>query len=676
MRSCPPSRYAAFRRAQILLVVALIGALGSIPPATAAPRAAELIPITLQLKWRHQFQFAGYYAAKAQGYYEAAGLDVQFVEATTGAEPVDVVLRGDADFGIAASDLVLSRAQGKPVVALAAIFQHSPLILLALERTGIDTVHDLAGRRVAVESNAAELLAYLEYEGVAIETIEQLPHNFSVDPLLSGRVAALSAYSTDEPFLLREADLDYRIFNPRSAGIDFYGDTLFTTEQQIRERPDVVRAFVAASLRGWDYALDNPDELIELIRAEYSTRHSAAHLAFEAEHTRRLILPDVIELGYLNPGRWRHIADTYADLGMMPVGFSLDGFLYNPNPRPDYTLWYASFLAVVTVLGVVSYVAMRFFRLNVAIRSEMAERRRIEGHLRALEKRYRTLAEQAPFPVIISRPADGTVRYMNTEALHVFGLSRERAIGMQAVELYEHSHDRESLITDLIATGRVRLRELRLRTAAGELFWAGMSATMIEFEEEPAAFVALMNISERKELEQQLQALAMTDALTGLFNRRYFTQRGAHEIRRAQRYHQPLGLLVFDVDHFKQVNDTYGHAAGDAVLQMIAATLRATLRDIDVPGRLGGEEFGVLLPNTRLADARRIAERLRMAIAAAYTTRDGVELRVTASFGVSAIAAENEDLDDLLRAADAALYRAKSEGRDRVVSAGDVVEFG
>lgn len=258
--------------------------------------------VRLQLKWKHQFQFAGYYAAVEQGYYRDAGLDVQILELEDGQDPLERVLGGHAEFGIGNSELVLHRARGKPIVLLASVFQHSPLVFVAMQDSGISSIHDLAGRRVAVERQAAELLAYLKYEGVPLASIDRQPHAYSPRPLLEGKIDAMSAYSTDEVFLLRESGRPYLIFNPRAGGIDFYGDSLFTTEALTSTDAVLARAFTEASLRGWRYALRNPEETVELIRARYSKRHSVEHLRFEAHETERLILPDIVEPGYTNRG--------------------------------------------------------------------------------------------------------------------------------------------------------------------------------------------------------------------------------------------------------------------------------------------------------------------------------------------------------------------------------------
>lgn len=163
-----------------------------------------------------------------------------------------------------------------------------------------------------------------------------------------------------------------------------------------------------------------------------------------------------------------------------------------------------------------------------------------------------------------------------------------------------------------------------------------------------------------------IHQLANTDALTGVFNRRHFFERAQAEFQRAHRYRHELAVLVFDVDFFKKLNDTYGHQVGDRALQAVAQASRQQLRNTDVLARLGGEEFAVLLPETSLANAAQLAERLRLALAY-LTLADGQQpIQLTASFGVSAWQEADADVEAMLHRADSEMYRAKQTGRNRV----------
>ncbi len=197
-----------------------------------ASRAGARENVTLQLKWHHAFQFAGYYAAKEKGFYDDAGLDVELLEAGPGIDPIEPVLEGRAQYGVSNSSLLLARHAGRPVVVLAVVFQHSPLVLLARQTAGSDAtgdIHDLIGKRIMIEPQSDELIAYLKQEGIPLDRLVQVPHSYRPADLIEGRVDAITAYASNEPFYLDHAGLAYRVHTPRAAGIDFYGDNLSTT---------------------------------------------------------------------------------------------------------------------------------------------------------------------------------------------------------------------------------------------------------------------------------------------------------------------------------------------------------------------------------------------------------------------------------------------------------------
>jgi diguanylate cyclase (GGDEF)-like protein len=177
-------------------------------------------------------------------------------------------------------------------------------------------------------------------------------------------------------------------------------------------------------------------------------------------------------------------------------------------------------------------------------------------------------------------------------------------------------------------------------------------------------------VKERGRADQRasdLETLAAVDWLTGLYNRRHFESLAQAELARSQRYMRPMTVMMLDIDHFKNVNDTYGHAAGDRVLQALATVVSATKRDADVAARLGGEEFALLLPETTDSAATQFAERLRQQIRDCAPIVEGEKLPITVSIGIAGASMTTAGFQPLLNNADQALYDAKHAGRNRVV---------
>jgi len=329
--------------------------------------------VTLQLKWIHAFQFAGYYAAKEKGYYDEVGLNVTIKAADPHTNVPESVLTGEATFGVGTSSLLLERMAGKPVVVLAVIFQHSPLVLIAKETHSTQGIHDIVDKRVMIEPQSDELFAFLKRVGVPKERLIIQKHSFDPDDLMQGRTDVISAYVTNERFFLEKNNFSHQTYTPRSVGIDFYGDNLFTSESELSKHPERVAAFKAASLKGWRYAMEHPEELVEIILEKYPTKYSRDFLLFEAKEMVALLQPVLIELGYMNPGRWKHITETYQGLGMIPSDFSLDGFLYEKEGELDLTWLYQVLAITFAALMLVGGLAVYIFNINRNLDNALSE---------------------------------------------------------------------------------------------------------------------------------------------------------------------------------------------------------------------------------------------------------------------------------------------------------------
>ncbi|MDD2500593.1 MAG: diguanylate cyclase [Geobacter sp.] len=751
--------------------------------------AEALEKVTLQLKWTHAFQFAGYYAAKEQGYYREAGLDVTIQEATPQTNPIQSVLEGRAQYGVGTSGLLLARSAGKPVVVLAVIFQQSPYEIFAAPH--IRQVKDLIGKRLMLEAQTDELIAFLKKEGVSLDQLQLVPHSFDAAGLMRGQTEAISGYVSDEPYYLKKAKYPYQSFSPRSAGIDFYGDNLFTSELELKSHPERVEAFRAATMRGWRYAKEHRDDVINLILSKYSKRHTREYLHYESDQMIPLLQPNLIEIGYMNPGRWRHIADTYASIGLLPANFPLDGFLYEP-PAGNLKRLYRYLGVALAAVFVASFIAIYIYRVNRRLAQIMKQNEQTTAALSESEELWRTIIKTSPDGIAITS-MDGVVRQVSDKMFAMFGYSsadeiigrnifefidpeyHEKAtcrIGMMLDGTYSgaadylmirkdgsrffieanaeilRDHDgrpRELFFIDRDITER-KQTEARLRSLSvaieqgsvsvvitdplgtiqyvnpcfsavtgyepdeviggtprllksglteqavyvslwntlqegktwtgefinkrknGELFWEEAHiAPVFDSAGTVLQYVAVkLDITARKKVEEQVTHLAQYDALTDLPNRTLFSELLLQALALAQRENNCLAVMFVDLDRFKPVNDTYGHAVGDLLLNQVGKRMKDTVRLSDTLGRVGGDEFVVLLPKVEgPSDALLVAEKLRLALEMPFTIEDHV-LQISACIGIALYPEHGLDEKTLFQHADLAMYHAKQRGRNAV----------
>gem|GEM_PF-787030 len=230
-----------------------------------------------------------------------------------------------------------------------------------------------------------------------------------------------------------------------------------------------------------------------------------------------------------------------------------------------------------------------------------------------------------------------------------------------------------SILNECLAGGESASVDYRRRAKSGNWVWMSSVFKITEFDElyQPVHMIGVhANINSRKLLELELSQKAHIDYLTELNNRGHFMEQAEKELSRSQRYEKDMAIFMMDIDFFKKINDSHGHKVGDIVLRKLADVCRHTLREVDIIGRIGGEEFAILLPETNHAEALEVAERLRQAVAdSAVPMKDGLPVQYTVSIGVSSVASADDNIDMLLSRADKALYQAKLSGRNRVCAA-------
>lgn len=384
---------------------------------------APLRKVTLQLKWYHQFQFAGYYMAQARGLYAAQGLEVEFLEANTQRMPLPAVESGQAEFGVSDMEVFKAYLEGRPLVALGVTFQHSPNVLLALRGSGIHRPSDLAGRRVMFQGGQGllEAQAMLKAEGINLDKVQARPHSWNLDDLIEGRVDAISAYSTNEPFLLKKRGFEPVQLRPSDYGVDFYGDLLFTTRSMAEQNPALVEAFRKASFQGWEQALANPEEAITLILGLPGVRGrglTVEKLRYEADRMRELILPGLVDMGHMNPGRLMRIA-AQSHYPCTPT--QAEQFAWDPPPPPSRVWIRAVGFGALALMLLTAVVSLWILQLRRTVRLRTAE-------LEESRERLRQILDSVDAYIFI-KDLEGRYVYANRRVCTLFGLSGQEIVG-------------------------------------------------------------------------------------------------------------------------------------------------------------------------------------------------------------------------------------------------------
>ncbi|QDM01661.1 ABC transporter substrate-binding protein [Aliarcobacter butzleri] len=309
---------------------------------TSFSHAKELKKIKLQLSWFNQFQFAGYYMAKEKGFYEEVGFDVEIVPFNFDIDIPKEVSDGKIDFAIGRETLILEKAKGRNVVALYALFQASPLILISTKDSKINSIKDFENKKIMTtldDSSEVSLRAMIISNNVNISTLTFQNHTHNINDLVNKKTDVISAYTSKSPYFLEKEGIEYNVFAPKDYGFDMYSDFLYTNENLVNNDLDTVLLFKAASLKGWEYAYSNIEESAELIHKKYNTQNlSKNELIFEGRELRKLSYFNTVNLGEIKEDKLQRISDIYNLMGLLKGPVDLKKFIFNLNYIRSLTL--------------------------------------------------------------------------------------------------------------------------------------------------------------------------------------------------------------------------------------------------------------------------------------------------------------------------------------------------
>ncbi|BAK72098.1 two-component sensor kinase [Arcobacter sp. L] len=295
-------------------------------------KASTLKKTSVQLMWLDQFQFAGFYVAKEKGFYKDVGLDVELKKYNSSISVLDEVINKKADFGTNSSSLIVDKSNGKNIVLLGSIFQSSPLILLALKDSKLKYLNDIKNKTLMItneQERFATFSSMLTSKGVNLSDLNLINHSFNVDDLINKKTDLMLAYTTNEPFILREKGYESTIFNPKDYGFDFYEELIFTTNEFAQNNPEIVKDFYKATIKGWEYAFENIDETVNLILNKYNSQNkSLASLLFEANEMKKLVYDKNGKIGTITTEKINLIINTYRVMGLLNNKIDVDDLIY------------------------------------------------------------------------------------------------------------------------------------------------------------------------------------------------------------------------------------------------------------------------------------------------------------------------------------------------------------
>src|SRR5271170_7238935 len=283
-----------------------------------SPGARADTAVTVRLKWFNQAQFARFYVAQDKGYYKAAGLDVNIQPGGPDFPAVQMIAGGNEQFGVTGADQILiARSKGVPVVALAVIYRRNPFVLFSLAKSGIKTPADYVGKNVGVKLGGNEELIYravLSKAEIDKSKLTEMPVKFDITPLLTGTVDVWPGYLINEVLAAKEKGFEVNVVYPSEFGIDLYADTLFTTEKMLKEKPELVKKFVAATLKGWSAAIASPEEAAK-ITLKYGDKLTYDHELAMMKASLPLLTPDSQPVGWMDAANWSATQKLLVDAG-------------------------------------------------------------------------------------------------------------------------------------------------------------------------------------------------------------------------------------------------------------------------------------------------------------------------------------------------------------------------
>ena len=453
--------------------------------------------VTLQLKWFHSFQFAGYYMAQEKGFYKQNGLNVKILEATPNENHVKRVVSGEAQYGVNNSTILLQRAEGLPVKVLAAIFQHDPLVFITKKSSGIVSPLEMKGKKISFNRGLddAPLQHMLSSMGIDSKDYNFVPLDYSGETFINSEVDVISGYQSDQPFFYQKKGIEINVISPLNYGIDYYGDMLYTTEEELENHPQRAKNFLEASLKGWEYALENVEETIELIQSKYGVQTEYDHLAYEAKITKQLIASNIIKLGYVNKDRFYNIALSYASFmkkDLNTLQKAAEEIVYTPEKES----WKDYFAIAVGILFASTYLIFFILFLNKKLKTKIEEQVK---DIRTQKERFEKMFKNHDAMMFQINAQTREIIDVNQSVVDFYGYSFEEFKGMSLEDINVDGTKAISSILGTIIEKNSNSFISHHKLKNGEIRTMQIESTLIQKEPFPISFSIVHDITDLEE---------------------------------------------------------------------------------------------------------------------------------------------------------------------------------
>jgi len=736
---------------------------------------AALEKVSIQLDWKYQFEYAGYVAAKEKGFYQEAGLDVELREYQRGIDVVSDVLNHKAQYGIYNSSIVVENGRVRPIVLMATYLHHSPLVFVA--QKGLENPADLIGKTLMGTKNElkhSSLSLLLSHFGITPQNSRLIDQTFSIDPFIRREIDAMSVYRSNQLYELDRLKIPYDIIDPVEYGFVMNAGNLFTSYEEATEHSKRGEKLIEATNRGWEYALEHPGEMNDILKKKYGVKKSYEALSYEAKVIKKLMMTDLYGIGETNIELTQRLFKQLLRAGIIREDQKLGQFLFQDivaSSKNTFQLTasekaYLSEKKKITMcvdpewypleairegkhIGIASDI-MKTFESKIGIPIELVQTSTWSESLQKAKNRQCDILSLAAKTPEREKYLDFTSAYLALPYVMVttmekpfsesIALLKGEKIGV--VKGYEIVNRLKFYYPALTIVEVESISDGLTKVENGEIYgyidnlmvvssyiqkeYTGSLKVSSRLEEKDELHVAVRNdetilhtifqklvlhldestmqtIYNRwsstieqvawidrsliwkvlgifllgmlafawryfilKQYNAKLLELSITDKLTGLYNRQKTDEMLSIEQLKVDRYPTySCTIMIIDVDYFKTVNDRYGHQTGDTILRLLAHVFKTTLRQTDVIGRWGGEEFIVILPHTSIEQVAVVAENLRHTVEV-YPFE--LEQPITISIGIGKLK-KNQNIHETIGYIDEALYEAKKRGRNKIYSA-------